>query len=153
MQNHITPYCSIEFCRFDEYAGTVCVRACYLSWSCWTEIVHNAEQSALASLPGDLRFSFGTCACLLRAALICLLCAWDIVPNNWIGMKGWRVWCISSPSSHFYSWPFSALLPPCLLLQPWTLWVRSEGRWPCCMICSLHSCRRAATVRLVRSLR
>lgn len=42
---------------------TVCVWlcVCYLSWCCWTEIACSAEQSALGSLPWELRLSFGTC--------------------------------------------------------------------------------------------
>ena len=47
----------------------VCVAGGYLSWSCWTEIVRNAEQSALASLPWELRLSFGTCVCLFESRL------------------------------------------------------------------------------------
>lgn len=95
----------------------VCVFVWYLSWSCWTEIVRNAEQSALASLPGELRLSFGSCVCL-RAGLIWLLCAWDIVPKNWIRKKGWRVFCICSPSSHFLFMTFlcSVSPPVCLSL-------------------------------------
>lgn len=75
-----------------------CVWGGYLSWSCWTEIMHNAEQSALGSLPGELRLSFGTLVCVyvcvcvcLRAGSIRLFCAWDIVPNNGFREKAWSV--------------------------------------------------------------
>lgn len=100
-----------------KFAVCVCVAGGYLSWSCWTEIVRNAEQSALASLPWELRLSFGTCVCL-RAGLIWLLCAWDIVPNNGIRGKRWSVECVCSPCRHFYSWPFSALFSPRLSCLP-----------------------------------
>lgn len=92
----------ILFFLFAEYADSfrllkvcrvyVCLCVWYLFWSCWMEIVRNAEQSVLASSPGQLRLSFGTCVCL-RAVLIGLLCEWDIVPNNGIRRK-WSVWCV-----------------------------------------------------------
>lgn len=109
----------ILFFLFAEYADSfrllkvcrVCVCLCvwYLFWSCWMEIVRNAEQSVLASSPGQLRLSFGTCVCL-RAVLIGLLCEWDIVPNNGIRRK-WSVWWVCLPYVRFYSWPFSAPFP------------------------------------------
>lgn len=102
---------------FAEYASPfgwlklwrVCVW--YLSWSCWTEIVCNAEQSTLAGCHESLGFHSG-----LVCGLFFLEQAWYgcFVPGTLCqimqseGKEDEDV-CVCSPCKHLHSWPFSAL--------------------------------------------